>query len=136
MRRITIPVLLIVAGTVLAACGGSDHGSSMGSMTDSGGAEKNAPVVSSAREITVGGDAYTFTPKRIQIGAVEDVTIAITATDLPHDFTVEGVGHVAHAERGKTARGGLKIAKPGTYTFYCSVRGHRAEGMTGTLIVS
>lgn len=136
MRRITISVLLIAAGAVLAACGGSTHGSSMGSMTDSGGVEKNAPVVPSTREITLTGDTYAFTPKRIQIGAGEDVTIAITASDLPHDFTVEGVGHVAHAERGKTTRGGMKIAKPGTYRFYCSVRGHRAEGMTGTLIVS
>ena len=128
--------MLISAGTVLAACGGSTHGPSMGSMTNSRGAEKNAPVVPGAREVTVAGDAYTFTPKRIQIGSGEDVTIALTATDIPHDFTVEGVGHVAHAERGKTARGGLKIAKPGTYAIYCSVRGHRAEGMTGKLIVS
>ena len=82
MRKTRISVLLISAGTVLAACGGSTHGPSMGSMTNSRGAEKNAPVVPGAREVTVASDAYTFTPKRIQIGSGEDVTIALTATDI------------------------------------------------------
>ena len=105
-------------------------------MTGSGGDEKNTPVVPGAREIAVTGEAYRFTPEPIRIGAGEDITVVLTANDLPHDFTVKGVGHIAHANRGKTTRGGLSMAKPGTYTFYCSVRGHRAEGMTGKIIVS
>lgn len=132
MRKIAALVLLVVAGSAFAACGGGGHGS----MSDAEHVEENAPVVEGAMEIDVSGDSYRFGPDSIEVAAGTDVTIALTATDLPHDFTVKKVGHVVHAERGKTARGGLKITKPGTYEIYCSVKGHRAEGMTGTLVVS
>lgn len=134
MRKFAALALLVAAGTVLAACGGS--GGTHGSMMGSGGDEENAPVVPGAREVTVTGKAYSFDPSTIRVAAGEDVTLVLTATDLPHDITIEGVGHIAHAESDKTTSGGLKITKPGTYPFYCSVEGHRAEGMTGKLIVT
>ncbi len=138
MRKTSVIALLVAAGTVLAACGGSGgtHGSSMGSMSGSGDVEKNAPVVPGALEIAVTGDAFSFSPKVIQVAAGTDATLALNAKDITHDITVEGVGHISHATRGKTARGGVNIEKPGTYVFYCSVEGHRAAGMTGKLIVS
>lgn len=139
MRKFSAVALLIAASLVLAACGsgsGGTHGSSMGSMMDSGGAEKSSPVVPGAREIVVLAKAYRFEPATIKVAAGEAVTIVLTATDLPHDVTVEGVGHIVHAGGGKTTRGGVKITKPGTYSFYCSVKGHRAEGMIGKLVVS
>lgn len=139
MRKTAALLLLIAAGTVLAACSsgsGGTHGSSMGSMTGSSSVEKNAPVVPGALEIAVTSKAYSFTPKLIRVAAGTNLTLALTATDIPHDITVEGVGHIAHAGRSKTTRGGLKIMKPGTYVFYCSVQGHRAAGMTGKIVVS
>jgi plastocyanin len=56
---------------------------------------------------------------------------------VPHDVTVA---------RGSTKLGGTKVVtsgqattklalQPGSYTFYCSVDGHRAAGMQGTLAV-
>jgi Heme/copper-type cytochrome/quinol oxidases, subunit 2 len=140
MRRTAALLLLIAAGTVLAACSSGSarphHGSPMGSMTGSSSVEKNSPVVPGALEISVTSKAYSFTPKLIRVAAGTNLTLALTATDIPHDLTVEGVGHIAHARRDKTTRGGLKIMKPGTYVFYCSVQGHRAAGMTGKIIVS
>ena len=85
---------------------------------------------------TVRATSFRFTPKTIEIGAGEKVAVVLTATDVEHDFTVEGGDHVVHAQGGKTAKGGLTIDEPGTYTFYCSVSGHRQAGMTGTLVVS
>ena len=101
-----------------------------------GGGEKNTPVVRGALVISVTSKAYAFAPNVINLAVDTDSTIALRTTDIPHDVTVEGVGHIAHASAGKTSRGGLKITKPGTYTFYCSVQGHRAQGMTGKLVVS
>ncbi len=110
----------------------------MHSMTGSS-TEANARVRAGAREISIRGTSFDFTPKDIKISANENVTIAFTASDAEHDVTVEGVpgvGHIVHAQQGKTARGGLKISAPGTYTFYCSVSGHRKAGMVGTVTVS
>jgi len=56
---------------------------------------------------------------------------------IPHDIALEGSGVNA---KGKTVQGGgvsefSVSVKPGKYTFYCSVSGHREGGMEGTLTV-
>lgn len=56
---------------------------------------------------------------------------------IPHDIALEGSGVDA---KGKTVQGGAVSSvsvsvKPGKYTFYCTVSGHREGGMEGTLTV-
>ena len=56
---------------------------------------------------------------------------------VPHDIALEGSGVDA---KGKTVQGGgvssfSVSVKPGKYTFFCSVSGHREGGMEGTLTV-
>lgn len=56
---------------------------------------------------------------------------------IPHDIAIEGGGV---DEKGKTVQGGgtSKISvdlKPGEYTYYCTVSGHREGGMEGKLTV-
>lgn len=56
---------------------------------------------------------------------------------VPHNIAVEGAGL---DEKGPVVQGGgvSKVAvdlKPGKYTFYCSVPGHREGGMAGPLTV-
>ena len=135
MRKLLTVVLVGVAGSALAACSTGGSGSSMGSMHGSN-ESPNAPVVKGGREIRVSGSSFRFNPKTINIATNENVTIVFTATDAEHDVTIEKFGHIVHAQKGMTARGGLKISAPGRYTYYCSVSGHRAAGMTGELIVS
>jgi len=67
------------------------------------------------------------------------VTIAMTnMSPLEHNVTVAQGSTVLGAV--PTFKGGSKTLtlnlKPGTYTFYCSVPGHRQAGMEGTLTVS
>ena len=138
MRKFLTVLFVGVAASALAACSSGGSNSSMGSMSGSKEAA-NAPVTKGAREIRVDGTSFDFNQKTINLAANEDVTIVFTATDAEHDVTVEGVqgvGHIVHAQQGKTARGGLKISSPGTYTFYCSVSGHRKAGMVGQLVVT
>ena len=140
MRRlILLPIVVFGLAVVLVACGddGADH--DMGDMGDMNAMdhadEANTPVVEGAREIAVTGTSFEFDPEQISVTAGEDVTIVLTSDDILHDFTLEDAdGHVA-ADAGETASGGLRIDEPGTYTFYCSVAGHREAGMEGTLVV-
>jgi plastocyanin len=67
--------------------------------------------------------------------------IAITMTNmspLEHNVTVAQGSTVLGAS--PTFKGGARTLtltlKPGTYTFYCSVPGHRQAGMEGTLTIS
>jgi mono/diheme cytochrome c family protein len=59
------------------------------------------------------------------------------ASSVPHDIAIRGngvsqVGQVVSNGGTSTVTENLK---PGTYTFYCSVDGHEAAGMKGTLTV-
>ncbi len=118
---------------------GSDT-KSMGSKTSSKSKGKSSkhscPTVAGAREVSITGDAFMFAPMTISATAGEDITIALTADDIAHDVYVEGVGHVVHAKAGKTAMGGLRIDEPGTYEFWCTEKGHKKAGMTGTITVT
>lgn len=79
--------------------------------------------------------SFAFDPDEIEITAGEDVAIVLSAEDILHDFTVDGLDvHVA-ADRGETVEGGLRVDEPGEYTYYCTIAGHREAGMAGTLIV-
>jgi plastocyanin len=135
----TFTATAATATTPAAKCSSDPH-SGMDDMDMSSSnkcsGEMNRKVVPGARTIAVTADDFAFSPDTITMQAGEDVTIVLTAEDVQHDFSVMGVGHVVHAKKGKTAQGGLRITKPGTYKFWCTVRGHKRAGMTGTITVT
>jgi plastocyanin len=84
------------------------------------------------------GGQLSFDTKQLSAKAGK-VTIALTnAATLEHNVTIAQGSTVLGAT--PTFAGGSKSVtltlKPGTYTFYCSVPGHRQAGMEGTLSVS
>jgi plastocyanin len=111
---------------------GGDHGDMDDNEMDHGA---NTPVAPDARPIEVSGSSYAFDPGELTVRAGEDVAMVLTATDIEHDFTVDELDAHVSAEAGETAEGGLRADKAGTYTYYCSVEGHREAGMEGTLTV-
>jgi plastocyanin len=83
------------------------------------------------------GGALSYNTKQLTAKAGK-VTIAMTnMSPLEHNLTVAEGTKVLGAT--PTFVGGTKqltlTLKPGKYTFYCSVPGHRAAGMEGTLTV-
>ena len=146
MRRallFTLPLLL--AGGLLAACGSDDDSdeTGMGSMDDTAdrmdGMDadhgESSDVVEGARKIEVSASSFAFDPDEIEVKAGEDVAIVLTSTDILHDFTIDELDAHVDVDAGETATGGLRADEPGSYTFYCTVPGHREAGMEGTLVV-
>lgn len=124
---------------VLAGCGDGGDAGAAGDGGEEHGAHdhaENSAVVEGAREIEVSGKDLRFSPEKLEVKAGEDVTIVFTAADVTHDFTVEGTDVHVGAEGGQTAKGGLRIDEPGTYTYVCTVPGHEQAGMRGALTVT
>ena len=82
-----------------------------------------------------GGLAYTYSSALANAGQVEIDSPNKSSVD--HDISVEGSGVDEHGDVVKN--GGVSTVnvdlKPGEYTFYCSVPGHRQGGMEGKLTV-
>jgi plastocyanin len=153
LRRALVAVLLCTLPTLLAARAGAhpegddredtahehahDHGDGAEHEHGAGAGHDHSvttPTVPGARVVDVEASSFAFAPKRITIGVAEDVTISLRSKDVLHDFVVQDVGHVAAAKK-KPKQGGLRLHEPGTFRFWCSVPGHRAEGMRGTIVV-
>jgi len=121
---------LVVAGVLalgLAACGG-DNGD-----TAPPPANGDAPS-----EVSVlGTDALKFEPTELT-AAAGTITVTLTSEDaVEHDFVIEEIGdeEVVYSGPGETNSGTVDL-EAGTYTFYCSIPGHRTAGMEGTLTVT
>ena len=87
--------------------------------------------------LSVPGAQLAYNTKLLSAKA-GSVTIAMTnMSPLEHNVTIAEGSKVLGAT--PTFKGGTKSItlslKPGKYVFYCSVPGHRAAGMEGTLVV-
>jgi plastocyanin len=145
MKKVAALLALVLASAALVACGDDDGTTT----TDTGGEATNGAATGgggggagggSTIQIEAdpeGGLAYTTTSVSAKAG---DLTIAFTNPQpVGHDVEVEDE---SDEDLGKTEvitesseSVTIKDLKPGKYTFYCSVPGHREAGMEGTLTV-
>jgi plastocyanin len=83
--------------------------------------------------------AFRFNVTKLTVSKPGKVTMVMrNPSPLPHDIAVKGKGIKTTVGKivgmGGTSRITVTLKK-GTYTFYCSVGGHAAAGMKGTLVV-
>jgi plastocyanin len=143
--------ILAVAAAALSACGGGSGSASSGSGGGGYGSSPTAKPKTTAAASPAGGGATVALAADETSGLAFDkktatakagrVTLKLTnpsGNSAPHAIAVEGQGvdrDGRTASPGATSSVSLDL-KPGKYTFYCPVDGHRAAGMEGTLTVS
>jgi plastocyanin len=134
MRRIA--VLAATAALVLAACGGDDDEPAAPSGASGGGGGESSGA-STLRIAADPGGAKKFTESNLTASAGKVTVEFANESQLPHAVEIEGNGIEEETETvtGEDAPPLTVDLKPGTYTIYCPVGDHRAEGMEGTLTV-
>lgn len=83
------------------------------------------------------GGALSFDKKTLSADAGTVTLVMDNPSDVQHNVALEGSGVDEKGKvvgKGGTSRVSAQV-KPGKYTFYCSVPGHREGGMHGTLTV-
>ena len=132
LKRRTTVVLLAVAAVVIGACGGGSDDR----QSSAGGTEKAAEAPTGPM-IGVVGKEFSYDPAKLTLKAGQGSTIVLKNTgSIEHDITVDDAGFKLTVPGNNTREKVLKVDKPGTYQFYCSVAGHKDAGMKGELTVS
>ena len=122
--------LAMVAMLLLSACSGGAAASTTPNASGPDGAQQVTLTV---------GNSMSFDPAAISVTAGRPVELMLRNTgQMPHDLTLsDGVAQPVKitANGDQTASGSFTIDKPGNYTFECSMPGHAAAGMRGTITV-
>jgi plastocyanin len=147
MKKVAVAFALVLAALALVACGSSsDDSSSTGaesteSQAETGAKEAEGGTAGSAAAVAFeadpsGGLAYTSDTATAKAGKV---TIDFTNPQpLTHDVAIEDAGGKTVGKTELIAEGSDSAVvdlKPGEYTYFCTVPGHREAGMEGTLTV-
>jgi uncharacterized cupredoxin-like copper-binding protein len=138
-RPLAAIAAVAAAATVLAACGGGGSGGSASS-------QPVKPSSSSASAVGPGGKLsleadpsgqLRFNKKTLQSKPGKVTIVMTNPSPLSHSVAIEGSG--VNSTGAVVTKGGTSTVtadlRPGTYTFFCTVPGHREAGMQGTLTV-
>jgi plastocyanin len=129
--------LLAALALAIAGCGGANSSKNAGS-SSSGGQSSSASGGGQQLALGAPADGSIKFDKTSLSAKAGKVTINFdNPSSTPHGVAIEGNGVDQDSDtvtNGKTSV--TADLKAGTYTFYCPVPGHRAQGMEGKLTVN
>ena len=154
MKKLAVGIALALASIAFVACGSSSSSSSSTESTSEAAGGQGSPPASESEKSGgaaaaggTGGAVEIETPNNGELAYTTKSATAEAGKDtikfnnpqpLAHDVAIEDssgktIGKTELVTAGSTST--QVELKPGTYTFYCSVPGHREAGMEGTLTV-
>ncbi len=146
MKKFVALLALALAALALVACGSSSSSTSTTSEETAGGGSGAKEETSEGGKegggsVKVEADPtgnLAFTSDSISAEAGKDTLEFTNESPVPHDVKIENangeeIGGTEIVSEG-TESATVEL-EPGTYTFFCSVPGHRQAGMEGTLTV-
>jgi plastocyanin len=133
-------VLAVGGAVALAGCGGSGDSSSGGSGSagsSSSGSSSSSGGGGETLKLAADPNGKLVFDKKTLDAKAGNLTIDFAnKSGIPHAVAIQGHGV---QKSGSTITSGSNTLavnlKPGKYTFYCPVDGHRQAGMVGTLVV-
>jgi plastocyanin len=146
MKKVAVAFALVLAALALVACGSSSNSSSSSSaettesQAETGEGKAAGGTAGSAATLDIeaapSGLAYATETAEAKAGKV---TVNFTNPQpLTHDVAIEDSSGKTIGQTELIAEGSDSTTvdlKPGEYTFYCTVPGHREAGMEGKLTV-
>jgi plastocyanin len=124
-----LAAIALSAAFVVAGCGG-------GGSTTATAARSTGPGEKLALKAAPGSQ-LRYDKRTLQAKAGKVTIVMSNPSALSHSVAIEGNG-VSRAGQVVAPGGTSTVAaalKPGTYTYFCTVPGHRQAGMQGTLTV-
>ena len=163
MKKLSVALALVLASLALVACGSSGSSSSSEPATTAesteaetseapegaGAAEPEEEAGAGKSEESSGGGSTVkfeaeaegmlmFEEKSATAEAGEDTIEFNNPSAVPHNVAIEDSSGKVIAETETISESETTTTadlEPGTYTFFCSIPGHREAGMEGTLTV-
>jgi plastocyanin len=135
---IGIAAVVTALALALAACGGGSNPTTAADTAATGSAMAPAAATGGTVKIAADPSQLAFTKTEITAPAGDDTISFDNPSSTDHNVQIEDANGSVIAgtdtiSAGKTST--TATLQPGTYTFYCSIPGHREAGMEGTITV-
>ncbi|MDY6789507.1 MAG: cupredoxin domain-containing protein [Candidatus Nanohaloarchaea archaeon] len=127
-------VTLLAVALVFAGCTGSGSQKKTSSSTESKDSGSSGKF---DRVITVEGTEYSYSPSSIELEKGQKVKVVFkNVGSIAHDIKFGKAGIKTEViQAGKTDTITFTAPETGTYSFWCTVPGHRSAGMEGEMHV-
>ena len=131
-------VVVTALAVALAACGGDSSPTAAADTAATGSAMSPAAASGGTVKIAADPSQLAFTKTEITAPAGDDTISFDNPSSTDHNVQIEDANGSVIAGTDTISAGKTSTTadlKPGTYTFYCSIPGHREAGMEGTITV-